>query len=78
MNSFEDGYEYTQYSNKFDKECVDEPDFSYMDNGVPNFQYHDQQYQQQYYEEQYEPLQQYQYYLQEEPQFSLTDMAVQA
>ncbi|XP_074374476.1 uncharacterized protein LOC141714880 [Apium graveolens] len=73
INSFDDGYGYNQYSNTFDQEWVDQPGFSYMDNGVKNFPY-----QQQYYDQQYEPLQQYQYSLSEEPQFSLTDVVVEA
>ncbi|KAK1397948.1 hypothetical protein POM88_007811 [Heracleum sosnowskyi] len=79
MNFCEEGYEYNQYSNTFDQECVDQPDFSFVDSAFQNFQYRDQQYQQQYYEEQYEPPQQYQYPpLHEKPQVSLTDVVVQA
>ena len=78
-NDYQEGYKYNQYSNSCDQLWMDQPTFSYTDNGFQNFSYHDQpQFQQQYYEEQYEPLQQYQYSLPEEPQFSLTDVAMEA
>ncbi|KAK1388034.1 hypothetical protein POM88_016212 [Heracleum sosnowskyi] len=63
INSFEEGYEYNQYSNTFDQEWVDQSTFSYVDNDVQNFQYHDQQQCEQQYYQPYEqpPMQQYHY-----------------
>ena len=64
VNSFEEGYEYNQYSNTFVQEWMDQPSFSYMDKDkdFQISQYDDQQqFQQQYYQEQFEqpPLQHY-------------------
>ncbi|KAK1351236.1 hypothetical protein POM88_054553 [Heracleum sosnowskyi] len=50
MNSFEEGYGYNQCSYTFDQEWMDQSNSSFMDNGVQNFPYHDQQqFEQQYY-----------------------------
>jgi hypothetical protein len=81
MNSFEEGYGYNQYSNTFDQECVNQPDFYYQDNGAQNFSYHNQQqFEQQYYQSYGQPPQQeYQYPpLQEDLHVSQPSVDVQA
>ena len=81
MNSFEEGYGYNQYSNTFDQECVNQPDFYYQDNGAQNFSYHNQQqFEQQYYQSYEQPPQQeYQYPpLQEDLHVSQPSVDVQA
>ena len=80
VNSFEEGYEYNQYSNTCDQEWMDQSSFSYMDKDFQISQYDDQQqFQQQYYQEQFEqpPLQHYQYPpLQQELQVPPTNVDV--
>ncbi|KAK1353170.1 hypothetical protein POM88_053008 [Heracleum sosnowskyi] len=81
MNSFEEGYGYNQYSNTFDQECVNQPDFYYQDNSAQIFSYHNQQqFEQQYYQSYEQPPQQeYQYPpLQEDLHVSQPSVDVQA
>ncbi|KAK1385926.1 hypothetical protein POM88_023661 [Heracleum sosnowskyi] len=63
MNSFEEGYGYNQCSYAFDQEWTDQSTFLFMENGVQNFPYHDQQQFEQQYHQPYEqpPMQHYHY-----------------
>ncbi|KAL1827302.1 hypothetical protein ACET3Z_005714 [Daucus carota] len=70
VNDYQERYEYNHYSNSCDRQWMDQPDFSYMDNEFQDFSYHDQQqFQQHHYEE--PPLQQYDQFEQEyyQPQY---------